>query len=1269
VHPSMVDTLPVGVSIKRIDSVSLKMRDGTIKEIPVPNTDGKQKFPLIINLTDGGASLGTITVDNVPATDPAQSDRLTFTVDNGKETDNTSYTLNYTTQIKDKATYFTNDKQKTFTFDNTVKLEGYVGNVRIADSAKADAAHSVTNPIVSKGGTYNKEEGSISWTVIVNKAQIDMQGMKVIEDLGVLEDGVTNYYQELDPNSIEVYPCTYKTKLTIDKTKIKDETVKGWLGSDTTLRGFNLTIPKDTYNTKTLAIKFKTYLTDTATIQQINNKVTVKNGDHDEQTSNTSNGGYDGNYDVEDQVKASKRPMMQVIKYSSNSVDPKTAKELLLAYAKFEVKAYEEGKSSSGIYQYNPIYTKAVETKNTISSNGRATFTNLQPNYIYALEETQAPAGYTASTAVKYVMFVDDKTIESGKEVSKNIKESETDSEKTVQVIQITKNDGTTEKEFYKNNVFNFENTPLADGNIEFTKKNKATPVADSIKNVTFTFTKYNTKLDGTIKSKDDRVKVQTVISGNEGKVTSPALDPGTYIIEETKSVDPYALGGVVKAVLSYDETATKYTYTIAPLTLAEKEVIGDVANKGTLEIIGDNASGYTLTNDYQYSKLEFVKTSENNFATQKMKDVTFTLTGTAMNGESVQKSVTTDANGVATFDQLPLTPTDGYYTLTETAVSGYNFGAGKTYYVTVTSTVDAHNVKTAVTKVFTDTNLKTEVTTQLNGKLNITNIPIKGSISFVKKVDPNGAVLTTPNTLSGVTFKLYPTVDENRVKDAANKDIVYEVKSDIDGMVTFNDVDFGNYELVESTPKGYLTNQKIIITTTNLASAIDTNNQSFAYKVGEMNTETAGVVYNKVNIKKINFTKQNQDGSVIKEAMTFDLSRQGSGGTWDDTNQKIKELDITSNAGNYVPYGEKKPGNPYQGITEDSQTGVFSLANIPNGNYKIKESKGPSNIQTGAEITIELEITDEAVKWRSYKGTIASGEWTPLTKEGDAYKFTATNDVKYGYIQLSKYHAELDSNGNKVVSTNKDQKIPVSGVTFNIYNNDGSDPNAYDSTDTSLGSVTTNEEGALNLPPDGKYGDKHLIYGETYWVVEQTKDGYTANSTAYKIKFESANDHEQVAWLSEGKETPTYKEKNDKASADYTGILNVPVRQTVTLTKNEIARESLPGAEFVIYDKAVTSQVPVATLVYKDSSKKYELSYQLSEAVKTKLGITVLTEKNAQGIKYLDNAKTLTLLYGQYEIKEIIAPNGYKVSSTPIEIETKDFSETVIKNLTDNQT
>ncbi|MEG1778807.1 MAG: SpaA isopeptide-forming pilin-related protein, partial [Oscillospiraceae bacterium] len=218
-------------------------------------------------------------------------------------------------------------------------------------------------------------------------------------------------------------------------------------------------------------------------------------------------------------------------------------------------------------------------------------------------------------------------------------------------------------------------------------------------------------------------------------------------------------------------------------------------------------------------------------------------------------------------------------------------------------------------------------------------------------------------------------------------------------------------------------------------------------------------------------------------------------------------------------------------------------------------------------------------------------------------------------------------------------------------------------------GFVTTNEKGTLNLPPDGKYGDKHLIYGETYWVVEQTKDGYTANSTAYKIKFESANDHEQVAWLSEGKETPTYKKKNETVPSDYTGILNVPVRQTVTLTKNEIASESLPGAEFVIYDKAVTSQVPVATLVYNDSSKKYELSDQLSEAVKTKLGITVLTEKNAQGIKYLDNAKILTLLYGQYEIKEIIAPNGYKVSSTQIEIETKDFSETVIKNLTDNQT
>ncbi|MEG1619863.1 MAG: SpaA isopeptide-forming pilin-related protein, partial [Eubacterium sp.] len=480
----------------------------------------------------------------------------------------------------------------------------------------------------------------------------------------------------------------------------------------------------------------------------------------------------------------------------------------------------------------------------------------------------------------------------------------------------------------------------------------------------------------------------------------------------------------------------------------------------------------------------------------------------------------------------------------------------------------------------------------------------------------------------------LYPTVDGKWVQKDG-KDIAYEAKSDIDGTVTFSKVDFGNYELVESTPKGYLTNQKIIITTTNLASAIDTNNQSFAYKVGETNAETAGVVYNKVNIKKINFTKQNQDGSVIKEAMTFDLSRQGSGGTWDGTNQKIKDLDITSNAGDYVPYGGKETGNPYQGITEDSQTGVFSLANIPNGNYKIEESKGPSNIQTGAEITIELEITDEAVKWRSYKGTIASGEWTPLTKEGDAYKFTATNDVKYGYMQLSKYHAELDSNGNKVVSTNKDQKIPVSGVTFNIYNNDGSDPNAYDSTDTSLGSVTTNEEGALNLPPDGKYGDKHLIYGETYWVVEQTKDGYTANSTAYKIKFESKSNHEQVAWLSEGKETPTYKKKNETVPSDYTGILNVPV----------------------------------ATLVYKDSSKKYELSDQLSEAVKIKSGITVLTEKNAQGIKYLDNAKTLTLLYGQYEIKEIIAPNGYKVSSTPIEIKTKDFSAPVIKNLTDNQT
>lgn len=311
--------------------------------------------------------------------------------------------------------------------------------------------------------------------------------------------------------------------------------------------------------------------------------------------------------------------------------------------------------------------------------------------------------------------------------------------------------------------------------------------------------------------------------------------------------------------------------------------------------------------------------------------------------------------------------------------------------------------------------------------------------------------------------------------------------------------------------------------------------------------------------------------------------------------------------------------------VTEENGEVIFG--NIPYGDYEIKETKAPER----------YNISEEVLK------VSVDGEETGLLYEAG----TITNTKIKGTIKINK----LDQDGNKVV-----------GAEFTLYNNN----------DEVISTSLTKEDG-IALFKDVVYGDYHI-------KESKTPEGYIGTDEIIQV---------------------SVKENNLVYAYE---IENTRIKGTIEIIKVDEDGNPLKGAEFTIYDsfdkevaKATTDEngiVKFENLVYgnyyyveTEAPEGYLLKNDKHDFTINENGITlketIVNERILGNIKafkidednkFLANAE-LTLFdsqgnevqslvtnengevtfenipYGDYEVKETKAPEGYNISEEILKV------------------
>ncbi|MEG2285937.1 MAG: SpaA isopeptide-forming pilin-related protein, partial [Eubacterium sp.] len=676
-------------------------------------------------------------------------------------------------------------------------------------------------------------------------------------------------------------------------------------------------------------------------------------------------------------------------------------------------------------------------------------------------------------------------------------------------------------------------------------------------------------------------------------------LLPGTYYVFETGTPENYETPKtyVKKVVIATDGQVTyptsdnKVTNTIptASLKITKKDTFKQEGSTGDL-LLG----------------ITFKLGSKGNL----------NVTGT----NYVTEEKTTGVDGTLTFTGLY----PGTYTLTEMTHDGYVDLAPTTYEVVVSSVPPKTGDKTKnvlSVKVKPTGSTGTEaVLTNANGVFNydITNTPYTGTISLVKK-DTYGRLL------KGVEFKLYRviTTSLNTTKDY----LIDTQNSDESGKVTFANVPYGNYKIVENGTG--VTKAKTITVNKSDTTKWALNNSA------KTSTYSQGDVTNTLKTKHIQFNKKDQNNDPVN-GMIFSVWRSSEKGD-------LNKFDLTNTETSYQPYYHENGREQYQ-VTSSAE-GLVDLGNLPNGNYKIVE-KHQNNIQEGDDVTIIMEVRDDSVQWKYYFGSTESGTLEKATNSGSIYSFNVQNKLKYGFVQMNKTTVEQKSD-----NTFENGNIKLKNTLFNIY----SDTNGNNTLDPAENAIPylqlkTNANGQFVAEKNGQYKDnlnnetlKYIIYGN-YFIQEVSSNQHEAvPAVAFKMAEVGTPSiyagHEGTAWISyDGTNTSepavTYVAKDGKAP-EGSHFDNRVIRGSVSIDKvaSDNVNTLLSGAKFRIKIAETTQYVGS---LKESTTGHYNLSNEVPE------GIT-LVNTNADGLNYLYyNGNEWKLLAGNYVIEEYQAPNGY---------------------------
>ena len=639
--------------------------------------------------------------------------------------------------------------------------------------------------------------------------------------------------------------------------------------------------------------------------------------------------------------------------------------------------------------------------------------------------------------------------------------------------------------------------------------------------------------------------------------------------------------------------------YTLTEVNTAERY---EVPASQSVAVEWNKVTEASVYNKLKRGDLKITKTSEDGM----VEGVKFRLTGTSLSGEKIDLTATTNANGVAVFEDVLIT---GHSTYTVTEVDT------KAYYITPA----AQSVSIAWNEV-TNKSFYNE---------------LKRGTLRVQKTSEDGFV-------EDMRFRLTGTSDSGIKVDET-------VYTDANGVALFEDILIGkNYVLTEEkTPTRYVIPAKQTVDIAwNTVTGTSVENilkkwRADVYKIDKVlesyketqgDATLAGAVYGVY-----------KNGDLVD---TYTTDKNG----WfvtkyypcgDNNKWTIKEISasegylldptvytVNANPGNYTV----ELNTEYMDVYEDIILGKIAIIkHADDGSTQIEHPeenavfevflKSAGSFENAREIERAKLITDvygyaETSKWLPYgvytvKQTegLEGKELMPafdvrIDADGMTYRYLINNATFEAEIEIVKKDAET----GKI--------IPASGIGFKVRNTDTGEyviQHINYPTPMDIEIYYTDASGKLMLPYALPYGN--------YEIIEQnTCFGYVLDSTPVAFKVDGSTDLVTVV-------KSNYAQKGTITISKFGEVFSSVVEKDgIYQPVYEI--KGLEGATYEV--------IAVEDVITLDGTTRY---------TKGQVVATITTGKDGK-------ATTEPLYLGKYEIREVKAPYGMVLNTEPVSVE-----------------
>lgn len=404
----VTDRLPLGTTFANMVS-AMKGTEGN-KQPGIISGDGR-----MVEFGDGTAVSLTVQEGTGAYPDTKKGsyskDTVTFTF---PETVNEPYEFVFTTTVDEN---FRKEIVKSADADgepllNHVELNGTIDGVAIT-GATAEATNAIApKPLLKEGQYHGLEKYTyyddddptgreieavwFGWTAYVNRTGADMEGVRIWD---TLEECF-----ELIPGSVKVDAVLLDARgrvtgepqpiMANGKTVAGAEPLTGWVADGS---GFRFEIP-EAYKDRTLRLTFDTVLADDAAASQMVNTIHAEgNGWNDSSGEVTDDNALD--FTLSDYATAEGMLYLRVLKSSSN----KNAGKLYLKDAEFSLQKMTQKAGGDPATIEGWERTGSAKVRKT-RGNGALSYLFLQPDTMYCLEETIAPAGYKKEEKSWYIV-------------------------------------------------------------------------------------------------------------------------------------------------------------------------------------------------------------------------------------------------------------------------------------------------------------------------------------------------------------------------------------------------------------------------------------------------------------------------------------------------------------------------------------------------------------------------------------------------------------------------------------------------------------------------------------------------------------------------------------------------------------------------------------------------------------------------------------------------------------------------------------------------